>query len=152
MLSYGLLIGLLHHVVTALLYPVIIALGLCLLLSLWELGSAIAERFFSLKHFTTQPLAVFEQYAKKRLERSDILSKSGPILGLMGTSVPLGPGLSALNSGNLDILSTAITVAFDTTVIGLLAGLITFVISRMRRRWYNDIWHAIEQKENHHEP
>lgn len=147
MISHGILLGLLHQLVELLLYPVVIALLICFLLSLWELGSALAERFFTLQRLHNQPLANFERYANKRLERSDLLSKSGPILGLMGTLIPLGPGLAALNSGNLDILSTAITVAFDTTVIGLLAGLIAFIIARMRRRWYEQIWVTINQQQ-----
>lgn len=144
MLSHGLIIGVLHQLVDLLLYPVIIALLLCFLLSLWELGSALAERFFTLKSFQSGELSAFENYANKRLERSDLLAKSGPILGLMGTLIPLGPGLAALNSGNLDILSTAITVAFDTTVVGLLAGLIAFVVARMRRRWYDLTWQQLK--------
>ena len=30
------------------------------------------------------------------------------------------------------------TVAFDTTIIGLLAGIVGFVLGRMRRRWYDN--------------
>lgn len=145
MLSHGLILGILHQLVDLLLYPVVIALLLCFLLSLWELGSALAERFFVLKNFQKQHLSAFESYASKRLERSDLLAKGGPILGLMGTLIPLGPGLAALNSGNLDILSTAIIVAFDTTVIGLLAGLIAFIVARMRRRWYDATWQQLNQ-------
>ncbi|MFV0277886.1 MAG: MotA/TolQ/ExbB proton channel family protein [Parahaliea sp.] len=74
----------------------------------------------------------------------DLLARSGPILGLMGTLIPLGPGLSALGSGNIDILATALTVAFDTTVIGLLVGLVAYIIGRLRRRWYEAIWRRIE--------
>lgn len=151
MLSHGLIIGVLHQLVDILLYPVILALLLCFLLSLWELGSAIAERCFALQRFQNHHLKQFEAYANKRLERTDLLAKSGPILGLMGTLIPLGPGLAALNSGNLDILSTAITVAFDTTVVGLLAGLIAFIIARMRRRWYEATWHRIQAGVAHHE-
>ncbi|MGK0476021.1 MAG: biopolymer transport protein ExbB/TolQ [Oleispira sp.] len=36
------------------------------------------------------------------------------------------------------------TVAFDTTVIGLLAGIIGFVLGRMRRRWYDAAMEAYE--------
>jgi biopolymer transport protein ExbB/TolQ len=64
----------------------------------------------------------------------------------MGTLIPLGPGLAALGEGELTILTTAMTVAFDTTVIGLLAGIIGFVLGRMRRRWYDA---AVEQLEVH---
>jgi len=38
------------------------------------------------------------------------------------------------------------TVAFDTTVIGLLAGMIGFVIGRMRRRWYDAALTELEQQ------
>ena len=59
------------------------------------------------------------------------------MLGLMGTLIPLGPGLAALGEGDLQVLTTAMITAFDTTVIGLLAGMIGFVLGRLRRRWYD---------------
>ena len=59
------------------------------------------------------------------------------MLGLMGTLIPLGPGLAALGRGELDVLAQAVTVAFNTTVLGLLAGILGFVIGRLRRRWYD---------------
>lgn len=145
MIIHGVALGVLHEVVGWLLYPVIAGLGVALLLTLWELGTAIAERFVTLVRYRrgTQ-LAQFEQYAQQRLERADLLARSGPILGLMGTLIPLGPGLSALGTGDIEILATALTVAFDTTVIGLLIGLIAYLIGRVRRRWYDVTWQAIE--------
>jgi biopolymer transport protein ExbB/TolQ len=38
------------------------------------------------------------------------------------------------------------TVAFDTTVIGLLAGIIGFVLGRMRRRWYDAAMEELEMR------
>ena len=64
----------------------------------------------------------------------------------MGTLIPLGPGLAALGEGELTILTTAMTVAFDTTVIGLLAGIIGFVLGRMRRRWYDSAMEELEMR------
>ena len=66
------------------------------------------------------------------------------MLGLMGTLIPLGPGLAALGEGELRVLTTAMTVAFDTTVIGLLSGMIGFVLGRLRRRWYDNALTALE--------
>ncbi len=31
----------------------------------------------------------------KTLEKTDLIAKLGPVLGLMGTLIPLGPGLAA---------------------------------------------------------
>ncbi|WP_116365524.1 MotA/TolQ/ExbB proton channel family protein [Parahaliea mediterranea] len=143
MIIHGFTLGILHQVVGWLLYPVIAGLGLALLLTLWELGMAIAERSLTLVLLRRGEVDHFERYAQRRLERADLLARSGPILGLMGTLIPLGPGLSALGSGNLDILATALTVAFDTTVIGLLVGLLAYLIGRVRRRWYEDTWRAM---------
>lgn len=67
------------------------------------------------------------------------------MLGLMGTLIPLGPGLAALGDGDVKILSTAMSVAFDTTVLGLLCGMIGFVIARLRRRWYDKALTQMEQ-------
>ena len=142
---HGLTQGLLHELVGALLYPVIAALGIALLLTAWETGMTIAERSLTLRRLRRQPLARFEDYASRRLERVDLLARSGPVLGLMGTLIPLGPGLSALNSGNIDILATALTVAFDTTVLGLLIGLVAYILGRLRRRWYEAIWQTLQE-------
>lgn len=151
LIDYGLILGVLHQFVSWLLYPVIIILALALIGVLWELGLAIAERYFILKTFiqtsNTNDNSTIEQafqaHATIRLERIDLFARSGPILGLMGTLIPLGPGLTALGTGNIDILATALTVAFDTTVVGLLIGLVAYTIGRIRRRWYDETWQKI---------
>ena len=142
---HGVLIGAIHEFVSWLLYPVIIFLFLAVLLVIVEVGLVFAEKLYTLKIYLTGNIKVFEDYAAKRLERSDLLARCGPILGLMGTLIPLGPGLNALGAGNIDILATALSVAFDTTVVGLLVGLVAFVVSRLRRRWYDQQWHLMQQ-------
>ncbi|MCY3750816.1 MAG: MotA/TolQ/ExbB proton channel family protein [Gammaproteobacteria bacterium] len=142
---HGYILGTLHQFVEWLLYPVVIALGVTILLTLWELGQLLAERWVTLSRYHQASLEVFEDYAARRLERSDLLARSGPILGLMGTLIPLGPGLAALGSGNLEILATALIVAFDTTVVGLLVGLVAFITGRLRRRWYDSVWQHLER-------
>lgn len=71
-------------------------------------------------------------------QKTDILVRLAPTVGLLGTLIPLGPGLAALGSGDLDTLSQALMVAFDTTITGLAAGSIAFIISGYRKKWYND--------------
>ena len=60
--------------------------------------------------------------ALEKLERSDIISRIGPTLGLMGTLIPMGPGLAALGTGDINILVQSLTVAFDTTIVGIGSG------------------------------
>ncbi|PKM48017.1 MAG: flagellar motor protein MotA [Firmicutes bacterium HGW-Firmicutes-8] len=74
----------------------------------------------------------------KTLEKTDLIVKWGPVLGLMGTLIPLGPGLAGLGQGDLNSLSQAVIVAFDTTVVGIAAGAIAYLISKVRRRWYEE--------------
>ena len=79
-----------------------------------------------------------EKKLEKRLSYTDIITRIGPTLGLMGTLIPMGPGLAALGSGDIVTLSNAIIVAFDTTVVGIGAGALAYVISKVRRRWYSE--------------
>jgi len=76
-----------------------------------------------------------EDRIEKIIEKTDIITRLGPTIGLMGTLIPMGPGLAALGSGDVAALSQAIIVAFDTTVIGVGSGAIGYVISKIRRRW-----------------
>lgn len=74
----------------------------------------------------------------KIIERTDIVTRIGPTLGLMGTLIPMGPGLAALGAGDVNTLANAIIVAFDTTVVGIGAGAIAYFVSKVRRRWYEE--------------
>lgn len=74
----------------------------------------------------------------KSLEKIDIVTRIGPTLGLMGTLIPMGPGLAALGSGDVSTLASAIIVAFDTTVVGIGSGAVAYVIAKVRRRWYEE--------------
>lgn len=75
---------------------------------------------------------------KKAVDRCDLVAKVAPMLGLMGTLIPLGPGIVALSSGDTQTLSDSLLMAFDTTVAGLAAAAVCFVGSRVRSRWYAD--------------
>ena len=72
----------------------------------------------------------------KSTNKTDILVRLGPIFGLLGTLIPLGPGLAALGSGDINVLAQSLTIAFDTTVTGLAVGGIGYLISKFRKQWY----------------
>ena len=81
-------------------------------------------------------LANFEIAADKDLAISKTLTKLGPILGLMGTLIPMGPALVGLSSGDIASMAYNMQVAFATTVIGLVAGAIGFLTQQVKQRWY----------------
>ncbi len=74
--------------------------------------------------------------AASRLARMSLAIRVGPILGLMGTLIPLGPALMGLSSGNIDQLARNLVVAFSTTVLGLFVGGVSYAIWLARRQWY----------------
>ena len=83
------------------------------------------------------------RYTKIR-GRNDIAVKVAPMLGLMGTLIPLGPGIAALGTGDITSLSSSIVIAFDTTVAGLATAVVCLVIGRIRRNWYEDYMTALD--------
>ena len=74
----------------------------------------------------------------KILRSHSVVTRIGPTLGLMGTLIPMGPGLAALGAGDVNTLANAIIVAFDTTVVGIGAGAVAYFVSKVRRRWYEE--------------
>ena len=81
-------------------------------------------------------LANFEIAADKDLAISKTLTKLGPILGLMGNLIPMGPALVGLSTGDIASMAYNMQVAFATTVIGLVAGAIGFLTQQVKQRWY----------------
>jgi biopolymer transport protein ExbB/TolQ len=74
----------------------------------------------------------------KNLEKTDIVAKIAPAIGLMGTLIPLGPGLTALGAGDIQSLAQHLTIAFDAAVLGMASAAIAFIVSKVRRRWYEE--------------
>ncbi|MBI2692124.1 MAG: MotA/TolQ/ExbB proton channel family protein [Solirubrobacterales bacterium] len=89
-------------------------------------------------------LAEYDYSSLKKLERSRILVRMGPALGLMGTLIPLSPALAALADGNVERLTTDLRVAFSVTVTGLLIGMIAFGVSLVRDRLYAQDFSDVE--------
>ncbi|HSO25114.1 MAG TPA: MotA/TolQ/ExbB proton channel family protein [Methanobacteriaceae archaeon] len=79
-----------------------------------------------------------EVMVAKRLEKTDIIAKIGPAVGLMGTLIPLGPGLAALGAGNIQELASHLILAFDAAILGMASAALGFTISKIRRRWYEE--------------
>lgn len=94
--------------------------------------------------FARKLLEAEELKAARSLEKTDMVTRLGPTLGLMGTLIPMGPGLAALGAGDVNALAQAIIIAFDTTVVGIGAGGIAYAISKVRRRWYEEYLSNLE--------
>ena len=88
------------------------------------------------KALASELIAAQETELIKKTNKTDILVKVGPILGLLGTLIPLGPGLAALGSGDISTLAQSLTIAFDTTVTGLTVGAVSYLISKYKKQWY----------------
>lgn len=75
---------------------------------------------------------------------SDLIIRIGPVFGLLGTLIPLGPGIIALGQGDTYTLSQSLLTAFDTTILGLISAAICTVISMIRKRWYTNDMSILE--------
>ena len=89
-------------------------------------------------------LAEFDYASIRRLERTRMLVRIGPALGLMGTLIPLSPALAGLAEGDIETLSDNLRVAFSVTVLGLMVGAIAFAISLVRDRLYGQDFSDLE--------
>ena len=80
----------------------------------------------------------FELAVDRRLALLRTMTRIGPLLGLMGTLIPLGPALVALAAGDIAVLARKMEVAFATTVVGLVIGAIGFLLHQAAQRWAMD--------------
>lgn len=92
----------------------------------------------STEAFARKLIEAEEVKAAKVIEKTDIIAKISPAVGLMGTLIPMGPGLAALGAGDINTLSQNLLIAFDSAILGMASASIAYVISRIRRRWYEE--------------
>jgi biopolymer transport protein ExbB/TolQ len=104
-------------------------------------GALVERRPDAVEH----ALADYELAVQRRLDRTRILVRAGPALGLMGTLIPLAPGLAALGHGDVSRLATDLRTAFAATTIGLLVGTVAFALTLMRTRVYSEDLTVLER-------
>lgn len=117
-------------------------------------GRAFRELYAS-SDYADKILDDLQLEAERLLVLLDLGIRLGPMLGLAGTLIPLGPALMALSTGDFTTLATNLVVAFTTTVLGLIIGGVCFAIHAVRRTWYvqdiNDIEFISQRLPNNEE-
>jgi len=103
--------------------------------ALLEIGNALGA---GQPQAVEQALADYELAVQRTLDRTRILVRAGPALGLMGTLIPLAPGLAALGRGDVSTLAGDLRTAFAATTVGLLVGTVAYAITLIRTRMYSE--------------
>lgn len=85
-----------------------------------------------------------EDYYNRVVRITDTVAKLGPMFGLLGTLIPLGPGVVALGQGDTATLSQSMSIAFDTTIAGIITAAVCALISTVRKRWYDSAMADVE--------
>ena len=88
------------------------------------------------KAYCERLLANYEVDAEKELGQCRSLLKLGPMLGLMGTLIPMGPALVGLAAGDITSMAYNMQVAFATTVVGIMTAVIGIITLQVKQRWY----------------
>ena len=112
--------------------------NLCWKNFLWELAGEVDRKKDYLDLVMENLLQEYQIKVEKLLDRTRILVRVAPMLGLMGTLIPMGPALLALAQGDIERMANSLVIAFGTTVVGLAVGGIAYVISVIRQRWYEE--------------
>ncbi|MCY4596826.1 MAG: MotA/TolQ/ExbB proton channel family protein [Bryobacterales bacterium] len=104
-------------------------------------------------------VADIENDLRKRAERLAVLSRTGPMLGLVGTLIPLQPALAALAAGDMQSMASNLLIGFTTTVVGLIVGGTSYALGVQVRHWGRqdltemhylmDTWFAGPEPEGH---
>ena len=79
-----------------------------------------------------------EERVRQSLGGSRLLIKVGPSLDLLGTLIPMGTALASLTAGDLEAMAGQMVVAFTTTIVGLGAGTVAYVVQVVRHNWVNE--------------
>ena len=117
------------------------------IMSVWEIltaaKSGLPRRFVEFvgrdiadESVLQQALSTLENDVAGSVAKLSFITRISPMLGLMGTLIPLGPALAGLANGNMQVLGGNLIVAFTATVVGLLVSSMSYGIGIARRTWY----------------
>ena len=160
----------LHTIAQALLIPCLIILLILMAGAVWQIGDIVVEFIAERrKHKCDVPQLLRDVHTAgadglaELIENSGLLRRQKKALlelaesrnlpkdtltalaeRLLGTLIPLGPGIVALGQGDTVTLSESMNVAFDTTIAGVISAAVASVISHIRKRWYNDDMVSLE--------
>lgn len=81
-------------------------------------------------------LANYQVEVQRILSKDRMLVKFGPMFGLMGTLIPMGPALVGLGTGDLTAMAYNMQVAFATTVVGMVIAAIGLLSLQINQRFY----------------
>ncbi len=101
---------------------------------LGEICTILGNETFSIE--SEKMLQDYEITLRCKLDKLKILTRTAPMLGLMGTLIPLGPALMGLTSGDIQMLASNLVIAFSTTILGLLIAGIAYALLLTKKRWY----------------
>jgi biopolymer transport protein ExbB/TolQ len=99
-------------------------------------------------------IADWEHEMTARIERLSIVSKVGPMLGLIGTLIPLQPALAGLARGDMQAMGANLQIGFTTTVLGLIVGGTCYAVGVVMRNWFQqdvtDLYFLLNQWDRNH--
>jgi len=92
----------------------------------------------------TELVQAWEKEQNEKLDRIRFLVKIAPSLGLVGTLIPMGQSLSTLSTGDMSAMASHMVTAFTATIIGLVCGIVAYLISLKREQWLSRDFLAVE--------
>lgn len=131
------------QIAQALLWPVLLLVGLGFAYALWVAGRLLMEALQrqrtpgrrALRASPEQPMEELELQVVQQLEPLRLLGRVSPLLGLIATMVPLGPALQSVAAGQGQQALAVFSGAFAGVVLALAAAAIGLVAYSVRRRW-----------------
>lgn len=132
------------QIAQALLWPVLVLVGLGFIYALWVVGATLMEAlqrwrspsgYRALGHHADKPMEEIELQIVRQLEPLRLLGRVSPLLGLIATMVPLGPALQSVAAGQGQQALAVFSGAFAGVVLALAAAAIGLVAYSVRRRW-----------------
>ena len=74
--------------------------------------------------------------ASKDVNLSRLLTKLGPVLGLIGTLISMSPALVGLSTGDISGMAYNMQVVFSATVVGLVISVVGLFTQQLKSRWH----------------